>query len=154
LMWLPALLIAIGYIDWQHRRIPNSLVIILAGWAAYTAAFSSGITAQTIAINIGIGLTLTLPGYIKGIVGGGDVKLMLAIAPLWPSLQLLSVFSVGIFSLLLLMSFTHLVSRMSLIKAHYANTANLPSASFKRGIPLGSAIALGAVFVTPINFTL
>jgi prepilin peptidase CpaA len=150
-MWSLPLLLIIGYIDWQYRRIPNSLVIILAGWAAYTAAFSSGITAQTIAINIGIGLTLTLPGYIKGIVGGGDVKLMLAIAPLWPSLQLLSVFSVGIFSLLLLMSFTHLVSRMSLIKAHYANTANLPSASFKRGIPLGSAIALGALFTTVIT---
>ena len=150
-MWSLPLLLIIGYIDWQYRRIPNSLVIILAGWAAYTAAFSSGITAQTIAINIGIGLTLTLPGYIKGIVGGGDVKLRLAIAPLWPSLQLLSVFSVGIFSLLLLMSFTHLVSRMSLIKAHYANTANLPSASFKRGIPLGSAIALGALFTTVIT---
>ena len=150
-MWSLPLLLIIGYIDWQYRRIPNSLVIILAGWAAYTAAFSSGITAQTIAINIGIGLTLTLPGYIKGIVGAGDVKLMLAIAPLWPSLQLLSVFSVGIFSLLLLMSFTHLVSRMSLIKAHYANTANLPSASFKRGIPLGSAIALGALFTTVIT---
>ena len=150
-MWSLPLLLIIGYIDCQYRRIPNSLVIILAGWAAYTAAFSSGITAQTIAINIGIGLTLTLPGYIKGIVGGGDVKLMLAIAPLWPSLQLLSVFSVGIFSLLLLMSFTHLVSRMSLLKAHYANTANLPSASFKRGIPLGSAIALGALFTTVIT---
>ena len=153
-MWLLALLIVIGYTDWQHRRIPNSLVIIFAGWAAYTAAFSSGITAQTIAINIGIGLALTLPGYIKGIVGGGDVKLMLAIAPLWPPLQLLSVFSTGILSLLLLMSFTHLVSRMSLIKAHYPNTTTLPNASFKRGVPLGSAIALGAVFVTAFNFTL
>ncbi|MFT6100509.1 MAG: prepilin peptidase CpaA [Arenicella sp.] len=148
------LTLIIGYIDWQHRRIPNSLVIILAGWAAYTAAFSSGINTQTIAINIGIGLALTLPGYIKGIVGGGDVKLMLAIAPLWPPLQLLSVFSVGIFSLLLLMSFTHFISRMSLTKAHYANTVNLPSASFKRGVPLGSAIALGAAFVTTFNLTL
>ena len=147
-------LLAIGYIDWQHRRIPNSLVMILAGWAAYYAAFSSEISAQTIAINIGVGLILTVPGYIKGIVGGGDVKLMLAIAPLWPPLQLLSVFSTGILSLLLLMSFTHLVSRMSLIKAHYPNTTTLPNASFKRGVPLGSAIALGAVFVTAFNFTL
>ncbi|MBQ0761282.1 MAG: prepilin peptidase [Zhongshania sp.] len=148
------LLLMIGTIDWQHRRIPNYLVMILAGWAACYAAFSSEITVQTIAINIGIGLALTLPGYIKGIVGSGDVKLMLAIASLWPPLQLLSVFSVGIFSLLLLMSFTNLISKMSLTKAHYANTANLTGASFKRGIPLGSAIALGAVFVTAFNFTL
>lgn len=152
-MWSLPLLLIIGYIDWLHRRIPNSWVLILTGWAAYTAAFSSEITVQTIAINIGIGLVLTLPGYLKGIVGGGDVKLMLAIAPLWPPLQLLSVFSVGIFSLLLLMSFTNLISKMSLTKAHYANTANLTGASFKRGIPLGSAIALGAVIITTLNFT-
>ncbi|CAA0107884.1 prepilin peptidase [Zhongshania aliphaticivorans] len=148
------ILILIGIIDWNSRRIPNKYLLILAGWAACYAAFSSEVNAKHIVINIGIGLALTIPGYIKGIVGGGDVKLMLAIAPLWPPLQLLSVFSIGIFSLLLLMSFTHLASRMSLIKAHYANTTNLPSASFKRGIPLGSAVALGAVFVTAFNFTL
>jgi prepilin peptidase CpaA len=109
---------------------------------------------HTVAINLGIGLALTLPGYLKGIVGGGDVKLMLAIAPLWPPLQLLSIFSIGIFSLLLLMSFTNLASKSSLAQAHYANSSNLTKASFSRGIPLGSAIALGTVFVTAFNFTL
>lgn len=148
------ILIITGYIDWKKRKIPNRLVIILAGWAACYAAFSSSVNIQNIAVNIFIGLALTLPGYIKGIVGGGDVKLMLAITPLWPPLQLLSVFSIGVFSLLLLMSFTNLISKMSLTKAYYPNCTNLTSASFKRGIPLGSAIALGALFFTAFNFTL
>ncbi|MFT6476159.1 MAG: prepilin peptidase CpaA [Zhongshania aliphaticivorans] len=154
-MLLIALLLIIGYIDWQQRRIPNSVVVILAGWAAYSAAFSSEISAQHIAINIGIALILTLPGYIRGIVGGGDVKLMLVIAPLWAPLQLLSIFSIGIFSLLLLMTFTHLFSqmKMSLTKAHYPHTTPTATTPFKRGVPLGSAIALGAVIVTMLNFS-
>lgn len=151
MMYSLALLLMIGYIDWQHRRIPNSIVIALAGLAACFAAFPSGVNFQHIAVNICIGLALTLPGYIKGIVGGGDVKLMLAISPLWPPLQLLSVFSIGVFSLLLLMSFTNLISKMSLTKAYYPSNTNLTSASFKRGIPLGSAIALGALFTTVIT---
>lgn len=146
-MWSLPILLTIGYIDWQHRRIPNTWVMILAGWAACYAAFSSGINAEHITINIGIGLILTLPGYIKGIVGGGDVKLMLAIAPLWQPLQLLAFFSIGIFSLLLLMSLIHLISKMSLTKALYLNE-NSVSNTFHRGIPLGSAVAIGAVFMS------
>jgi len=153
-MWFLIPLITIAYIDWQYRRIPNVWILILAGWAACFAAFSSEINLNMFFINIAIGLALTLPGYVKGIVGAGDVKLMLAITPLWPPLQLLSVFSIGIFSLLLLMSFTNLISKMSLTKAYYPNCTNLTSASFKRGIPLGSAIALGALFSSVFNFTL
>lgn len=152
-MILPALsiLIVIAYIDWKQRRIPNSWLIVLAGWAACYAAFYSDISLKVIAINVTIGLALTLPGYMKGIVGGGDVKLMLAIAPLWSPIQLLWVFSTGILSLLLLMSSAHLISKMSLIKAHYPVT-NLIATSFQRGLPLGSAIAMGATFISLFNF--
>ena len=141
------ILIIIGYIDWQHRRIPNKLLLILAGWAAVYAAFSSESSIENIAINIGIGLAITLPGYIKGLVGGGDLKLMLAISPLWTPTQLLCIFSIGIVSLLLLMSFANMIARMSLITAYYPN-ATTTSKLFHRGVPLGSAIAIGTVFMS------
>ncbi|GAA4088255.1 prepilin peptidase [Zhongshania borealis] len=144
------ILCLVGYIDWQHRRIPNSLVVILAGWAACYAAFSSEVSVQSIFVNIGIGLALTVPGYIKGVVGGGDVKLMLALAPIYTTPQLLWVFSIGIGSLLFLMAVLHLAQRMPLTKAYYPNYAVQPSA-FKRGLPLGSAIALGAIALAFIN---
>jgi prepilin peptidase CpaA len=148
---LPALIIivVIAYIDWKYRRIPNSWLVVLLGWAASYAAFSPEISFKIIAMNVVIGLTLTLPGYIKGIVGGGDVKLMLAISPLWPPMQLLSIFSAGILSLLLLMAIAHFFSAISLTKAHYPSQCkSTTTAPFKRGVPLGSAIALGAIVVT------
>lgn len=151
-MLLPALciIVVVAYLDWKQRRIPNSWLLILSGWAACYAAFSQEMTLKIIAINIVIGLALTLPGYIKGIVGGGDVKLMLAISPLWPPTELLWIFSVGILSLLLLMSSAHIFSAMPLTKAYYPAT-NTAKATFNRGVPLGSAIAIGAIIVTLFN---
>jgi prepilin peptidase CpaA len=150
---LPALsiLIVIAYIDWKQRRIPNSWLMVLSGWAACYAAFSPAISLQIIAINAIIGLALTLPGFMKGVVGGGDVKLMLAISPLWPPIQLLWVFSTGILGLLLLMSSAHLISTMSLTKVH-CPASNLIATSLQRGLPLGSAIAMGAIFISLFNF--
>lgn len=152
-MILPALsiLIVIAYIDWKQRRIPNSWLIVLAGWAACYAALSPAISLELIVINAAIGLALTLPGFLKGLVGGGDVKLMLAISPLWPPIQLLWVFSTGILSLLLLMSSAHFISKMSLTKAHYP-ASNLTATSLQRGLPLGSAVAMGAIFISLFNF--
>lgn len=152
-MILPALsiLIVIAYIDWKQRRIPNSWLIVLAGWAACYAALSPVISFKIIIINAIIGLALTLPGFMKGLVGGGDVKLMLAISPLWPPMELLWVFSTGILSLLLLMSSAHFISKMSLTKAHYP-ASNLTATSLQRGLPLGSAVAMGAIFISLFNF--
>lgn len=148
------LLMLIGNLDWQQRRIPNKLVLILAGWAVFNAAFYSDIYIQYIMINIGIGLALTLPGYLKGIVGGGDVKLMLAIAPLWPPSQLLWVFSIGVFGLLLLMLFINLLSETLLTNTLSDNRVNLTSCSLKRGVPLGSAIAMGALYMSIYTYIL
>lgn len=152
-MILPALsiLLVIAYIDWKQRRISNSWLIVLSGWAAYYAALSPEISLQVIAINAIIGLALTLPGFMKGVVGGGDVKLMLAISPLWPPIQLLWVFSAGILSLLLLMSLAHLISTMSLTKVR-CPASYLTATSLQRGLPLGSAIAIGAIFISLFNF--
>ena len=143
-------LVAIGYIDWRHRRIPNSGLVLVLGLAIYSniALGSTGLTS--VAINIAIALILTLPGYIKGVLGGGDVKLMLVLAPLFTPLQLLFVFSTGIGSLLLLMTFLHFAPRMPLTKAYCPNTAAHQSA-FTRGLPLGTAIALGTLALSFIT---
>lgn len=135
-------LVAIGYVDWIHRRIPNSYLMLLLGIGIYSSVTLDGPSPKSIVINIAIALALTLPGYIKGVVGGGDVKLMLVLAPLFSPLQLLFVFSTGIASLLLLMTFLHFAQRMSLIKANCPN-AGLQQTAFQRGLPLGTAIALG-----------
>ncbi|MDF1691047.1 MAG: prepilin peptidase [Zhongshania sp.] len=137
-------LVAIGCIDWMHRRIPNSYLLVLLALGIYSNAVleSSGLT--TLVINITIALALTLPGYIRGVLGGGDVKLMLVLAPLYTPLQLLWVFSIGISSLLLLMTFLHFAQRMSLTKV-YCPTMATHQSPFHGGLPLGSAIALGAL---------
>jgi prepilin peptidase CpaA len=124
---------------------------VLSGWAAYYAALSPEISLQVIAINAIIGLALTLPGFMKGVVGGGDVKLMLAISPLWPPIQLLWIFSAGILSLMLLMSLAHFISTMSLTKVR-CPASYLTATSLQRGLPLGSAIAMGAIFISLFNF--
>ncbi|CAA0088049.1 Uncharacterised protein [Zhongshania aliphaticivorans] len=143
---LPLLLI-IGYIDWRNRRIPNNWVVILFGWAVFYTALSPEINLKLIGLNLVIGLALTLPGYVKGIVGAGDVKLMIAISPLWQPTQLLWVFSLGIISLLFLMSLQHYILKMPLIKTYYPDSQTSNTA-FHRGVPLGSAIAIGATLVT------
>lgn len=137
-------LIAIGYIDWQHRRIPNSYLLVVLGLGTYSMLIIEGNSLITVLINIAIALALTLPGYIRGVLGGGDVKLMLAITPFYAPLQLLLVFSIGIGSLLLLMAFLHVAQRMSLTKAYCPNMA-VQQSPFQRGLPLGTAIALGAL---------
>ena len=145
------ILSVIAYVDWKYRRIPNSLLLILVGWAVCFAALSHDISLTVICINIGIGLAITLPGYLKGVVGGGDLKLMLAISPLWTPIQLLWIFSIGVVSLLLLMSFAYFFARMPLITARYPNVINTRTKPFHRGVPLGSAIAIGAIFVSFIT---
>jgi prepilin peptidase CpaA len=118
--------------------------MLLLGTGTYLNLTLAGPSLVSMAVNIAIALALTLPGYIKGVVGGGDVKLMLALAPLFSPFQLLFVFSTGVASLLLLMTFLHSVAKMPLIKAYYPNVATQETV-FQRGIPLGTAIALGLV---------
>ena len=138
------LIVIIGCIDWLYRRIPNSCLGLLLGLVIYSNIVLDGPGLKSVAINFAIALILTLPGYIKGMLGGGDVKLMLVLAPLFSPVQLLFVFSIGIGSLLLLMTFLYFAQRMPLTKAYYPNIAARPSA-FQRGLPLGTAIALGTL---------
>lgn len=89
------LLIRIGLTDWFSRRIHNSDVFALVlltgtyGWAA-------DIGMARLLASCATGLALTLPGFLLGGIGGGDIKLMCALAPLWPPQTLLGIFAAGV----------------------------------------------------------
>jgi Flp pilus assembly protein protease CpaA len=66
-------------IDLTSRRIPN--VISLATTVAGLALAASGLTGISIAASLAgmvLGLVLTMPGYVFGATGAGDVKLFAA----------------------------------------------------------------------------
>ena len=85
LYWCSLIVLAwVGVRDWRQRRITNPSLIILAALSLVHMSFWGGLTWQQVGLNLFIGLAITLPGYIRGVVGGGDVKLMISLAPLWP----------------------------------------------------------------------
>ncbi|ABI57507.1 prepilin peptidase [Alkalilimnicola ehrlichii MLHE-1] len=92
-----------GYWDARHRRIPNLLTLpaALAGLAyavvTQTAALGE-LPWGAVAAGAAIALVLTLPGFALGKLGGGDVKLLLAIGLLGGHPAVLSSFVVAAFT--------------------------------------------------------
>jgi len=85
--------------DWSARRIPNLLPLaLLAGggcalilriWSGEPAAAS----LASAAAGAGLGVLVTMPGYLLGVMAAGDVKLLAATgwALAWPSALVLIV---------------------------------------------------------------
>lgn len=146
-MWIisSALLVYIGILDWQHRRIPNLAVVLIGGLAWGSYFLWKPFDSSTVMINILLAVLLTVPGYLRGIVGGGDVKLMLAIAPLWSSITLLQIFASGVLLTVCLLKLqAPLVARWRGAGPSDTNTDVKPVRPANTGLPLGTAIALGA----------
>lgn len=139
-----ALLLVIGCIDWQQRRIPNSLCALLLLSAVYAHLITGqSIATSAVLVNLAIALLLCLPGYFKGVLGGGDVKLMIALVPAWSTLFLLQAFALGVLSVALLMVVqSYLVRPTALTEP---NTEYGTERSFARGLPLGTAMAVGGL---------
>nr|WP_290987932.1 A24 family peptidase [Halomonas sp.] len=83
-MWLLLLwALACGYQDLRQRHIDNRLLypflLLAAVWLLVTSQSLIGASPASALAGAGIAIALTIPGHIKGILGGGDVKLMIAI---------------------------------------------------------------------------
>lgn len=86
-LWFVAvstLIVAVSMADWRHRRVANGLVVTLAILAAVFAAVGESeaavdsrwwaAAAAVAAFVVGLGV------YAAGLVGAGDVKLVLPVA--------------------------------------------------------------------------
>lgn len=146
-----ALLVGIGILDWRRRRIPNLLCGVLALYC-YSGYFLHGrLSNIELLLNLTLALAFTLPGYVKGSVGGGDVKLMIAVAPLWHFQEFLMIFAGG--NILVLAAMYSRVIALRITQGHMSNIIG-HSREIQEGypercplnekLPLGSAIALGA----------
>ncbi|WP_417765455.1 prepilin peptidase [Spongiibacter tropicus] len=127
---LPVFLVIawVGYADLKTRRITNRSIMVLLGAALLCQVGPSSPQLAEIIANMGLGLMLTLPGYFKGVLGGGDVKLLIVLSPAWNALFMFGSFAVGVI----------LVGAMLTIQ-------NSPAPEVERdNIPIGTCIAVGA----------
>lgn len=145
-----ALLLAIGYYDWQHRRISNHLcALLLLSIACNSLIVGQSIPISAVLVNLAIALLLTLPGYCKGVLGGGDVKLMIVLAPAWQPLFLLQAFTIGVLGLALFMTVKTYLGKA------YVRTAPTfgvdRERGYSRGLPLGTAMAMGGLLGSALS---
>lgn len=143
------LLIAAAVQDALEARMSNLLVLLLIAGAA-VAAIVVGLQLQ-LWENIAVFAALLAVGtamFAKGILGGGDVK-VLAAASLWFSIagagQMLfaTVLSGGVLALLVLGA--------RLVKWGEAAQRRLPFLRHRAGVPYGIAIAAGALIAMALQ---
>lgn len=140
-----------GYVDWHYRRIPNRVNALLFICAVFSQLSAEQVMPISfLLMNITIALCLSLPGYFKGVLGGGDIKLLLAVCPAWSPIFFLASFATGILVLTLLMFCSSLLrSRYSIStnKSHlsFVLADDKTKAVFRNGLPLASALCLGAL---------
>ncbi|HEY8355059.1 MAG TPA: prepilin peptidase [Methylophilaceae bacterium] len=122
--------------DLKTKRIPNALtfgamlfgigVLLVTGQTALGADWQSALLAA------GIGLMLTAPAWFAGWLGGGDVKLLLAIG-------LLSGWHLTLFSFIVAGLLSGVAVVLSLLLSRYFALA-MPQ---KRWLPFGAALSAG-----------
>lgn len=152
-----AILFAVAWIDWHERRIPNSTLLMLLGctvfqFAAVRMSLVEGLSPWDLAMNLSVAAVLFVPAYGVGLLGAGDVKLFGVLALLWPSEVYWQAFAIGTLGLVLLCL---IIDRVRRLGNHFAvetapvHATVLMDSLRTRGIPAGTAMALGA-FITLI----
>lgn len=102
---LALLLIAASYCDLRYRRVPNGLIVAGLAMAFATRWISTTPDAMTEALTgAAAAIACSLPLYIAGGLGAGDVKLLLVVGALlgWPMVfqaMLISLWTGGLFGL-------------------------------------------------------
>ncbi len=140
--------------DLLTMRISNGLVVLVIA-SFLLLAFVAGLPFPTIGIHFAAGalvLAVTFGMFAMGWIGGGDAKLVAAIA-IWMGFELLlpyllyaAVFG-GVLTLLLLVGRRYALPG-PLLKASWLVRLHHP----KTGVPYGIALALAAMLVYPQTF--
>lgn len=153
-----ATLALIAWQDWRYRRISNLAVLTLLLCALLRWSQFSGMELERVleahGFTVVLALLIVIPGSLKGIVGAGDTKLMLALALLWPTDQFLQVFSIGVLALLAVCLLLDTLKNQQGVELSSTNctsntfTMPLLHELTQRGLPLGSAIGLGTLLST------
>ncbi|MCB5184482.1 A24 family peptidase [Methylobacillus gramineus] len=134
----------ISFYDFTQRRIPNALslgallfglgYVVIAGQTYYGQPVSSALWGLAVAF------LLTIPGYASHSLGGGDVKLLAAIAVLCGFKVVVASFvlaSLGVLSVLMAWwYFSHQLIALGWMPL-------VPRERKRRYIPFGAALALG-----------
>jgi prepilin peptidase CpaA len=151
---LAVLLIAAAIDDFREYRIPNHLVVgIAALYPAHVLTFSQPVHWMLAALFAGAIFLIGVGFFAAKMMGGGDVKLMGAVA-LWAAPQHLMLFFIITLAVALLMAFVNAV-RVASIEARNtenpsfgATVANLRHVPIlKMQIPYGVGIAAGGLYV-------
>lgn len=140
--------------DLFTMRISNALVaLVIAGFLVL--AFAAGLSLPEIGMHLAAGalvLAVTFGLFAMGWIGGGDAKLVAAIA-VWMGFELLlpyllyaAVFG-GVLTLLLLVGRRYALPG-PLLKAGWLVRLHHP----KTGVPYGIALAIAAMLVYPQSF--
>lgn len=147
----PAAVILAAFTDLFTMTIPNRISLVLVGAFLALAPFS-GITLTQFGWHVAAGLlvlAVTFALFIAGIIGGGDAKLVSAVA-LWvgmeqllPYLLIASIFG-GALTLGLL-TFRKMPLPLSLNKLGWLTRLHAP----KGKVPYGIALAAGALWIYP-----
>ena len=132
-LWAMAVLVA----DCAARRIPNLLsvggALVAIGYLAMFHATPLGISWQSAVVGCVLGGVLGMPAYLARWLGGGDVKLLLAVGLLLGWRGLLASFAIA-----------GLVSALAIIGlAVMARYGWLAVPARKRWLPFGAAVASG-----------
>ena len=126
--------------DVKYRRLPNVLVLLVAGMGLSYAAIDAGLSAAGSGLLHGLAALLVgLALYSRRIVGGGDIKYYAAVAmwfPLGQGFRLLGLVSLAGLALVL----GWLIWRRLTGK-----TVNFKASEDSDKLPFGVAIAAGAV---------
>ena len=148
---LPVLMILAGAGDVLSRRIPNSLVLLIA-LCFFPMAWAQGMPPSAFLMHAGVGLAVLLAGFALfslGFLGGGDAKLLGA-AALWfglaglPQFLFMTALAGGLLGLAVM------AWSMIALQGELEQWGTFRRLSWVRpSVPYGYAIAAGAILSLP-----
>ncbi len=146
----PALMIAVAISDLATFTIPNRLALI-TGLVFVGVALVAGMPVDAIALHLAVGLAIlvvTFGFFALGWVGGGDAKIVSAIA-VWVGLSDLLSFLLVASIAGGLLTLTLIAFRRVGLHPRLAGVGWIGTLHGRAGIPYGVALAIGAMIVYP-----